>query len=238
MPGHILLVDDDRQLTSFLERYLAKQGFAATVAASATQMRLLIGSRDFDMILLDLGLPDRDGMEVMRDVRKVSDIPIILMTVRDEVIDRVFGLELGADDYLGKPFEPRELLARIRTVLRRTQVPGAQNDSEPPERLRFAGYTLDLVARSLKRDADGAEISLTSTEFELLRVLASSNGNALSRERMLSMIYGRTVQVTDRAIDAHIARLRRKLDESDARATLIQTVHGVGYTFAATVMSS
>jgi DNA-binding response OmpR family regulator len=238
MPEHILVVDDDRQLTSFLERYLSKQGFVTAVAASATQMRFLIEHRDFDLILLDLGLPDRDGMEVMRDLRRLSSVPIILLTVRDEVIDRVFGLELGADDYVSKPFEPRELLARIRSVLRRTRVPDALPDALPPQEVGFAGYTLDLGTRSLTRDADGIEIALTSTEFELLRVLALNNSSALSRERMLSMVYGRTIQVTDRTIDAHIARIRRKLDASPARGSLIQTVHGIGYTLAATVTRS
>ena len=234
MQDHLLIVDDDRQLTGFLERFLAKHGYRATSAGSGAQARALLARENFDLIVLDLILPDIDGLEIARELRRETRTPIIMLSARDEVYDRIVGLELGADDYLTKPYEPRELLARIKAVLRRAHPLDPGNDASLPaaRRLVFAGLTLDLVARRLSRNADGATVSLTGTEFALLRALAERAGEVLTRAAILHTVYGNAASVTDRAIDAHIARLRRKLDDGAGGSSLIQTVHGEGYILA------
>lgn len=241
MQEHILVVDDDRQLTSFLERFLTKHGFVATVVGSAAQMRTVIARNSFDLIVLDVGLPDSDGLELTRELRRDSRTPIVMLTARDEVFDRIVGLEMGADDYVTKPFEPRELLARIKAVLRRT---GAQEHDDsfalPARRqLSFGGLTLDLYARSLTCDKDLQVIAVTDREFLLLRVLAEHSGEALSREQILNLVYGNSTMITDRAIDTQMSRLRRKLAEyTDPDQTIIRTVHGAGYVLAAFVTAA
>ncbi|WP_199699609.1 response regulator [Notoacmeibacter ruber] len=237
--NRILIVEDDRQLTSFLERFLGKQDYSVTTAASAAQMWALLEHGSFDLIVLDLGLPDNDGFEITLDIQRRTHVPIIILTARDETFDRIVGLELGADDYVTKPFEPRELLARIKAVLRRT---GPSEHTPVPiaaSSIHFAGMTLDLVERTLRRDQDDEAIELTGAEFTLLRALAENAGEVLSRSRILDTLYGKTASVTDRAIDAHIARLRRKLKHhSDASPALIRTVHGTGYILAAEVRAT
>ena len=237
MQDHLLIVDDDRQLTGFLERFLSKHGYRATSAGSGTQARALLARESFDLIVLDLILPDIDGLEVARELRREARTPIVMLTARDEVYDRIVGLELGADDYLTKPFEPRELLARIKAVLRRAHPLGPGHDAGLPttRQLVFAGLTFDLVARRLSRSADGTTVPLTGTEFALLRALAERPGEVLTRPAILNTVYGNAASVTDRAIDAHVARLRRKLDKDEAGSSLIQTVHGEGYILATEV---
>lgn len=206
-------------------------------AASATQMGLMMEHREFDLIVLDIGLPDIDGFEVTREIRRTSQLPIIVLTARDEVFDRIVGLEMGADDYVTKPFEPRELLARIKSVLRRAKpTDGPSETLTPAQKLQFAGFTLDTVARDLL-GAAGEAVPLTSTEFSLLRALAERPGEVLSRERILEVVYGNAIAITDRAIDAHIARLRRKLETQEPGQNVIRTVHGVGYTLAVAVQA-
>ncbi len=241
MQEQILVVDDDRQLTSFLERLLGKHGFLATAVGSAAQMRAALARHRFDLIVLDIGLPDSDGMELTRELRREHRIPIVMLTARDEVFDRIVGLELGADDYVTKPFEPRELLARIKAVLRRTSA-GDQDDgfALPARRhLSFGGLTLDLYARALTCDKDESAIPLTEREFLLLRVLAEHSGQALSREHILTLVYGNSTMITDRAIDTQMSRLRRKLAEyTEPDQTIIRTVHGEGYVLAAYVTAA
>jgi DNA-binding response OmpR family regulator len=239
MPERILVVDDDRQLTSFLERFLSKQGYQVSVAATATQMGLMMEHQEFDLIVLDIGLPDGDGFEVTREIRKSSELPIVVLTARDEVFDRVIGLELGADDYLTKPFEPRELLARIKSVLRRSRPPEPSVPAAASERFReFSGFRMDLVSRSLCRASDKAPVSVTSTEYALLLALTDHPGRVLTRSQILDALYGNSTAVTDRAIDAHVVRLRRKLNANDGEMSIIRTVHGVGYTLAAPIESA
>jgi DNA-binding response OmpR family regulator len=236
MAEQILVVDDDLQLTSFLDRFLTKQGFSVTCAATATQMGLMMEHAEYDLIVLDIGLPDGDGLEVMREIRRSSEMPIVVLSARDEVFDRVIGLELGADDYLTKPFEPRELLARIKSVLRRTRTPGVPDQKEAEVRRRnFAGFSLDLIARTLSRMEDGSTVPLTSTEYALLLALSERPGQVLNRAIIVGSVYGHSTAITDRAVDAHVARLRRKIDQGDTDTSLIQTVHGVGYTLASAV---
>jgi len=230
MPEKILVVDDDPQLTSFLDRFLSKQGFSVATSNSGTQMGLQMEHREFDLLLLDVGLPDMDGFEIARELRKSSRIPIVFITARDEVYDKIIGLEMGGDDYVSKPFEPRELLARIRSVLRRSVPPSAPVEVQS-DRYDVCGLHLDVWRRVLS-DSDGDEIPLTAMEFSVLKCLAERAGETVSRDRMMQCLYGSRCNVTDRAIDAHVARLRKKLDASGCRRDMIRTVHGGGYVLA------
>lgn len=233
MTEHILVVDDDHQLTAFLSRYLTKQGYAVQCVGSAMQMGLAMEHRAFELIILDVGLPDIDGFEVTRELRRSSRLPIIMLTARDEIYDKILGLELGVDDYIPKPFEPRELLARIRSVLRRTrptEVP--QADALPrATRFQFDGITMDIVGHTLT-DPNGQIIALTGTEFSILKILAQHAPAPVSRKQIMDLVYGTSIHVTERAIDAHVARLRKKLPNSLGREALIRTIHGSGYLLA------
>lgn len=239
MPERILVVDDDRQLTSFLERFLNKQGYQVSSVATATQMGLVMEHQEFDLIVLDIGLPDGDGFEVTREIRKSSELPIVVLTARDEVFDRVIGLELGADDYITKPFEPRELLARIKSVLRRSRPSTPAASGAARERYReFSVFRMDLELRTLHSSTDNATIDVTSTEYALLLTLTDHPGQVLPRAKILDSMYGNSTAVTDRAIDAHIVRLRRKLDQGESETSVIRTIHGVGYTLATSITTT
>jgi DNA-binding response OmpR family regulator len=239
MSDRVLIVDDDHQLATLLERFLRRQGFLTASAGSAGQMALLLDRMPFDLIVLDIGLPDKDGFEIIREIRKSSRVPIIVLTVRGEVIDRIVGLELGADDYLTKPFEPRELLARIRSVMRRVQPIDEVYSNRPPtcRRISFQGFLMDLTIRSLTMESTGETVDLTSTEFNLLKVLVEHPNTAMSRERILDAVYGASQNVTDRVIDAHMVRLRRKMGPGKSGAELIKTIHRNGYLLAAEIRS-
>ncbi|WP_197915780.1 response regulator transcription factor [Thiosulfatihalobacter marinus] len=237
MQHSILIVDDDQQLTSFLGRFFAKHGYQATTVGTAAQTFAALENGAFDLVILDLILPDEDGLEVAKTLRKTTGIPIIMLTARDDIYDRIVGLELGADDYVTKPYEPRELLARVRTVLRRT---AKHETGETPERnsqrvMCFDDFELDTLKASVSRRSDGQVLDLTSTEFALLRVLSEAGGDVLRREEILDAVYGNAITITDRAIDAHVARLRKKLSAADARSDIIRTIHGVGYKLTAQV---
>lgn len=225
MQKHILIIDDDQQVTSFLQRFFVKHGYTATTGASSAELFAALETQSFDLIVLDLILPDEDGFEAARRIRQKHETPLIMLTARDEVFDRVVGLELGADDYMTKPYEPRELLARVRSVLRRYNGQEA-TPANAHTRLLFDDVELDLMKASANRRSDSANLNLTSTEFALLRALAEAGGAPLTRAEILSSVYGNSVQITDRAIDAHVARLRRKLASA---SELIKTLHGVGY---------
>lgn len=237
MAQTILIVDDDMQLTSFLSRFLGKHGFDAKTASSGAQTRAIFSRETFALIVLDLNLPDADGLEIAREIRQDSNTPIIMLTARDEVFDRIVGLELGADDYITKPYEPRELLARIKAVLRRvpTERDTATDNGSDASMIMFAGFELDLSKRTLRGVSNGLVISLTGTEFTLLRALAERAGKVLARPLIMDELYGNNTSVTDRAIDAHVTRLRRKIDQPDASVSLIQAVHGEGYLLATEV---
>lgn len=235
MTEHVLVVDDDSQLTAFLERFFKKHGYRATVANTAKRVFGVLQKHDFDLIILDLNLPDDDGLDVARQIRKTSAVPIIMLTARSEVFDKIIGLEIGADDYMTKPYEPRELLARVRSVLRRRadQIASAIDDSTETRWLRFEDIELDVLKSKAIRISDGLDLSLTSTEFALAKALAESAGDVLTRDRIMDLVYGNSVTATDRAIDAHIARLRRKLMTQADTSSVILTVHGSGYKLAA-----
>lgn len=235
MKDHILVVDDDTQVTSFLQRFFEKHGYHSTGVGSSAGMFEILERDEVDLVVLDLILPDEDGLEAARRLQQSSDVPIIMLSARDELHDRIVGLELGADDYVTKPYEPRELLARVRSVLRRHR---KQHTDAPAPRTRtglvqIGGVSLDFVAFVARRMSDGMDLGLTSTEFTLLRALTEAGGDILTRDAILNSVYGNSVQITDRAIDAHIVRLRRKLAVVDADSDLIVTVHGKGYRLAA-----
>lgn len=236
MEQKILVVDDDQQVTSFLERFFKRHGYQAATASTAGELFTALAHDRFDLIILDLILPDEDGFEVAKRIRSEMETPLIMLTARDEVFDRVVGLELGADDYVTKPYEPRELLARVRSVMRRYT--GRQSQKEPASNvLRFDDLEIDLIRSVVRTTSDQTELQLTSTEFALLRALADAQGDVLTREQILTTVYGNSVQITDRAIDAHIVRLRKKLGKATQNDDLIRTVHGVGYKLAALVTS-
>ncbi len=234
MEQKILIVDDDRQVTSFLERFFKRHGFHASTASTSGELFDAIQNETFDLIVLDLMLPDEDGFEAVKRIRNKLETPVIMLTARDDVFDRVVGLELGADDYVTKPYEPRELLARVRSVMRR------YNSKTKPEKstssiLRFDDFEIDVIKSVVRCVSNEIELKLTSTEFTLLRALADASGEALTREQILSTVYGNSIQITDRAIDAHIVRLRKKIGATTDNEDLIRTIHGVGYKLAAEV---
>jgi DNA-binding response OmpR family regulator len=228
---HILVVDDDPQIRALLEEYLKENGLRVSVVASGKQMLQILADEAIDLVILDLRLAGEDGMAIARTLRDSSAIPIVMLTgVRDEA-DRVMGLELGADDYLTKPFSPRELLARIRTVLRRTKGAALTQARERQVRAyRFAEFELNLRTRRLKQ-RDGRPVDLTNGEFNLLAALLGAPQRVLTRDQLLeaSRVYDN--EVYDRSIDVQVARLRRKIEADPSQPRFIVTERGVGYTF-------
>ena len=219
----ILLIDDDQRHSELLKAYLGRFGIDLVCAPDADTGLARLDSVDPDLLLLDVMLPRRDGFDVCREVRRRSAVPIVMLTARDDVIDRVSGLELGADDYVCKPFEPRELVARIQSVLRRV----ATRRGRP--RLAFQGLEIDLEARTVL--VDGALVELTSMEFELLSVLARHAGRKMSRDEILVQLRGVDAALFTRSVDIAVSRLRQKIGDSGKPARFIQTVWGRGYVF-------
>ena len=234
--GRILIVDDDRVVREMLTEYLISHGYQVDCADSGAAMRAAIEREPPDLVLLDLRLPDQDGLTLARYLREHYDIGIIMVTGSSEPVDRVIGLEIGADDYIGKPFDLRELRARIKSVLRRLQAtPPASPDSAVAQsgnrrRLALAGCTLDVVSHQLF-DATGREIPITTMEFELLQVFATHPNQVLSRDQLLTMTRNREWEPFDRSIDIRIARLRRKIETDTSRPQSIRTVRGIGYMY-------
>lgn len=237
MDQAILIVDDDMQLTSFLSRFLKKHGYKVQTASSGAQARTLFDADSIKLVVLDLILPDADGFDIAKEIRALARTPIIMLTARDEVFDRIVGLELGADDYLTKPYEPRELLARIKAVLRRMDVPKDDPPQAESHRVSFAGLEFDFQKRSLHRSSDKKAILLTGAEFALLGTLLKNAGEPIGRDRLMAELYGNSVAITDRAVDAHMSRLRRKIDDANVETSLIRSIRGEGYVLAAKVES-
>jgi DNA-binding response OmpR family regulator len=227
--GCVLVVDDDASIREMLAEYLGSHGFVVAEAEDGTAMRAEIERAAPDVVLLDLRLPREDGLTLARYLRERYDVGIIMVTGSGEVVDRIVGLEVGADDYVTKPFDPRELLARVKSVLRRTQSRPAEAAVES-KRVRFGRCQLDLASHQLF-DADGQEIPITSMEFDLLKVFAEHPGKALSRDRILTLTKNREWDPYDRSIDIRIARLRRKVEADPENPHAIRTVRGVGYMF-------
>jgi len=233
-PVRILLVDDEAALREPLAAYLARQGFAVREAASAAEARQLLHDDSPDLVLLDIMMPGEDGLSLCRHLVESHQLPTIFLTARGEPTDRIVGLEIGADDYVVKPFEPRELVARIRSVLRRA-ARGAGADAAPDEQLfLFEGWTLDPLKRRLT-DAEGAAVAISSAEFRLLLAFLEHPRQVLDRDRLLEMVQGREAHLFDRAVDNQVSRLRRKIEVDSRNPQLIQTVWGGGYMLAAEV---
>jgi two-component system OmpR family response regulator len=224
---HILVVDDDREIRTLLRDYLEKNGFKATAVADGQETRRALERARFDLIVLDLMLPHESGLEICRELRTRSDIPIVMLTALGEEVDRIVGLEVGADDYLAKPFSPRELLGRIRAVLRRTLAPRLV-EANDVRAYTFAGWSLDTTARSLMTPK-GETVSLGGAEFRLLAILLAHAPRVLARTELMELMRGRDLDPFDRSVDVRVSRLRQTLGE-DARAPqIIKTVYGEGY---------
>jgi two-component system phosphate regulon response regulator OmpR len=231
--ANILVVDDDPRIRQMLTRYFEDEGYGVTAVADGASMRAVLPRISFDAIFLDLVLPGGDdGLALAREIRTGSDVPIIMLTGRGDVIDRIVGLEIGADDYIAKPFHLREVLARLRTILRRRQQPNPLMEQVPEQILRFEGFILDL-GRRLLLSASGSEIELTTGEFDMLAVLARYPRRVFTREILMDMTRGRGLEAFDRTIDAQIGRLRRKIERDPKKPELIKSVRGIGYMFAA-----
>jgi two-component system phosphate regulon response regulator OmpR len=232
------VVDDEERIRTMLRRYLAEEGIKVSEAADGKAMRDVLDREKIDMVLLDLVMPGEDGLTLARAIRQRSSVPIIILTGKGDLIDRVVGLEAGADDYIAKPFHLREVLARIRTVLRRAPPTPTQTEAavvgDADTTLRFQGWSLDLVKRELRRP-EGDVVPLTSGEFELLRVLARNPNRVLNRDQLMDQVKGREWEAFDRAIDTQVVRLRRKIERDPQNPELIKTVRGAGYVFAAAV---
>ncbi|HOP15898.1 MAG: response regulator [Chromatiaceae bacterium] len=231
---HILVVDDHREIRELVQRFLVEHGLRVSVAANGVEMNKLLAGAAVDLVVLDLMMPGDDGLTLCRKIRATSEIPVIMLTAMGEETDRIVGLEMGADDYLAKPFNPRELLARIKSVLRRTD--GAHNRAvrEAPERLSFLGWTLLPGARELI-DPDNTLVPLSTAEFSLLTAFVTRQGRVLSRDQLLDLARGRDTRAFDRAIDTLVSRLRRKLGDDPRNPQIIKTVRGGGYLFAPAV---
>jgi two-component system OmpR family response regulator len=239
-PIHVLVVDDEPRIRTMLRRYLTGEGFTVSEAGGGAEMRAVLERGPVDLVLLDLMMPGEDGLALARTIRQRSETPIIMLTGKGDLIDRVVGLEAGADDYITKPFELREVLARIRTVMRRAAPRATSQPALAPpgvnedEVLVFQGWRLDLVRRELSRPT-GEPVVLTAGEFELLRVFARHPNRVLSRDQLIDLVKGRDWAAYDRAVDTQVGRLRKKLEADLSNPTLIKTVRGGGYVFASTV---
>lgn len=239
---HVLVVDDEPRIRTMLRRYLVEEGFKVSDAADGAAMRSALERETIHIVLLDLMMPGEDGLSLARHIRQRSEIPIIMLTGKGDLIDRVVGLEAGADDYIVKPFELREILARIRTVMRRvsprtaSEVPVSSTAAEVAvgKIFMFDGWRLDLIRRELLRPT-GDVVPLTAGEFELLRVFVHHPNRVLSRDQLMDLVKGREWAAYDRAVDTQVVRLRRKIEPDPSSPTLIKTVRGAGYIFAASV---
>jgi two-component system OmpR family response regulator len=232
---HLLVVDDDREIRDLLARFLAKNGYRVTGARDGAEMTKALAEWRIDLVILDLMLPGEDGLTLCRRLRASSALPVLMLTAKGEEVDRIVGLEVGADDYLPKPFNPRELLARIRAILRRAGsglAPRTEGSA-----YRFAGLALDPAARRLT-GADGNEVTLTAGEYDLLLALVERAGRVLSRDQILDLTRGRSAGPFDRGVDIQISRLRHKIEPNPDEPTLIKTVRGGGYVLAAPVERS
>ncbi|MGQ0750222.1 MAG: response regulator [Betaproteobacteria bacterium] len=231
---HILIVDDDAEIRSLLREYFEKSGYRVSVAADGRGLRAAITVSAPDLVVLDLMLPGEDGFTLCRELRARSDVPIIMLTARGEDTDRIVGLELGADDYVAKPFNARELLARVKSVLRRMRALPGNLRPEIVRGFRFAGWTLDIATRNLT-SPQGVVIALSGTEFRLLRTFVSHPNRVLTREQLIDLMLSRDAAPFDRAIDVQVSRLRQRLGEDAKEPTLIKTVRSQGYVLAAQV---
>ncbi len=226
-PTRVLIVDDDQDLRELISNFLSQNGFDVHTATQGRDMDKALARGDIQLIVLDYMMPGEDGLSICKRLNEQGGPPVIMLSARGEEVDRIVGLELGADDYMAKPFHPRELLARIRAVLRRREARGAGHDKSPIT--HFFGWQLDNIKRTLTRP-DGVQVALSNAEFELLRVFLDRPGRALSRDQILDYLHGPNADSFDRAIDVQISRLRRKLSD-DHSEDIVRTIRGIGYMF-------
>lgn len=224
----ILVVDDEPELRQMLRRYLVAEGFEVTGAVDGNEALAKFNDARPELIVLDVGLPDKDGFSVLQEIRRVSDVPVIMLTARTEEVDRVIGLTIGADDYVAKPFSPRELVARVRAVLRR----GARGPVAAEESLEFEGIALDLAGRQVR--VESRVVELSALEFDLLAALASAPGRVFTRAQLLERVWGWDYFGPERVVDVHIANIRKALGDDAADPRFIGTVRAVGYKLLAT----
>ena len=229
--AHILIVDDQQEICDVVQEYLTGEGYRVSTASDGAAMRQSLIQGPVDLVILDLMLPGEDGLSLARSLREESpNVGIIILTGRGETVDRIIGLEMGADDYLPKPFHLRELLARVKSVLRRASSRAEEKAAGARSKAHFAGWDLDLASREL-RSPSGREVRLTTGEFDLLAAFVSNANQVLSRDRLLDLARNREAGPFDRTIDVQVGRLRRKLEENPEKPTLIKTVRGSGYIF-------
>lgn len=229
--GRILVVDDDGEILSLVAKFLRSNGFLAVTARNGAEMKAQMLASKVDLVVLDVMLPGTNGLDLCRALRSESQVPVVMLTAKGDEIDRIVGLEVGADDYLPKPFNPRELLARIKAVLRRSRAPEGGIAQGSGRQIGFEGWNLDILKRELT-DPSGVVVDLSSGEYDLLLTFLEAPQRVLSREYLLDSTRNRTFDVFDRSIDVQVSRLRRKIE---ARGELIKTVRGAGYLFAAAV---
>jgi two-component system OmpR family response regulator len=228
--AHILVVDDQHEICEIVQDYLSAEGYRVSIAHDGPAMRRLMGQGPVDLVILDLMMPGEDGLTLARSLRDGSAVGIIILTGRGETVDRIIGLEMGADDYLPKPFHLRELLARVKSVLRRASSRAGETSAPPRSKARFTGWSLDLATRELLSPL-GREVRLTTGEFDLLAAFVNNASQVLSRDRLLDLARNREAGPFDRTIDVQVGRLRRKLEDDPQRPTMIKTVRGSGYIF-------
>lgn len=226
---HIVVVDDEDDVREMVQDYLVDHGFLVTQVDGGASLRLLMAERPVHLVLLDINMPGEDGLTIARSLKARGDIGIIMLTANGDTIDRVVGLELGADDYVAKPFDLRELLARVRAVLRRVAAPG-QTPATMGNEVRFGDHVLNLDSRRLYA-ADGSPVEITAMEYDMLRVFAQNPGRVLSRDRILDLAHARDMEPFDRSVDTRIVRLRQKIERDPAYPQIIKTVRGAGYIF-------
>jgi len=233
-PEHILIVDDDAEIRSLLSDYLRKNGYRTTAVAEGKGMLAALDKGRVDLIVLDLMLPGEDGLVLCRNLRARSDIPVIMLTARGEDMDRILGLEMGADDYLPKPFNPRELLARIKSILRRANALPGNTETGEAARVHFAGWELDMISRQLV-SPKGVVVPLSGSEYRLLRIFLNHPNRVLNRDQLMDLMQGRETDPFERSIDVQVSRLRHRLADDAKEPTIIKTVRGEGYILSAQV---
>ncbi|TXT31922.1 MAG: transcriptional regulatory protein ompR [Rhodocyclaceae bacterium] len=233
---HLLIVDDDKEIRNLLTEYLEQAGYRVSAVGDGKAMRRALEANRIDLVILDLMLPGEDGLTLCRELRGKTNLPVLMLTARGDEVDRIIGLEMGADDYLAKPFNPRELLARIKSVVRRAQALPTNMETDKVHTLRFAGWTLDVATRNVTA-ADGLVVPLSGAEYRLLRVFLDHPQRVLAREQLLELANGREAILFDRSIDVLVGRLRKRLRDDSREPSLIKTVRGEGYVLAASVES-
>ncbi|KIC38124.1 chemotaxis protein CheY [Ruegeria sp. ANG-R] len=228
---HILVCDDEIDVREMLQEYLSKRGYAVSAASGGEELRSIISARTVDVMIMDINMPKEDGLSILRSLRPENTTPVIMLTAAGDVVDRIIGLEMGADDYLGKPVDLRELEARIKAILRRGAIGDkAVVQNSAGDSARFGDYTLDKEAAKLLA-SDGSEVPLTAMEYSLLRVFAENRGRVLNRDQLLEQAHDRSWDPFDRSIDIRISRLRRKLETNPEKPEIIRTVRGIGYLY-------